>query len=122
MHHVSIDGGRWQVSQGGGRKPAWAANGRELFYIGASGGLYSVPVQATTTGFSSGSPTRLFDLTDLGNSYNGRPYDPARDGQRFIALRNVDAQTGQAAQPLVVVVNWIEEVKARLGIGSAALR
>src|SRR6266571_8027514 len=33
-----VNAGRWQVSTGGGAKPLWARNGRELFYLVPSAG------------------------------------------------------------------------------------
>ena len=33
-----VESGRWQVSTGGGTRPLWARNGRELFYYVAPGG------------------------------------------------------------------------------------
>ena len=116
-----VNAGRWQVSQAGGLKPSWSADGREIFFIGLSGGLYAAPVQTKPT-FSSGNPVRLFDLTNLG-AVQGRPYDAAGDAQKFIVIRKV-AQPGVAPTPpareIVVVVNWIEELKAKLGVNRQA--
>ena len=43
--YPKVNDGRWQVSTTGGTKPAWARNGRELFYIDAAATLTTVPVQ-----------------------------------------------------------------------------
>ena len=55
-----VDGGRWQVSTGGGARPAWARNGRELFYLVGSGRMMAVPIQPGAT-FAAGNPQLLFD-------------------------------------------------------------
>ena len=46
-----------------------------------------------------------------------RFYDISRDGQRFVLIKD-PPQTNQAAaqgQSLVVVLNWVEELKAKAG-------
>jgi serine/threonine-protein kinase len=117
----NVNGGRWQVSSKGGTKPKWAPNGRELFYF-ADGYLTTVPVQ-TSAVFSSGNPTKVFDTRYFpGNAE--RTYDVSRDGQKFLMIKDGpradDAQssTTSAAAPaqptMTVVLNWIEELKARL--------
>ena len=45
-------GGRWQISNSGGRKPLWNRKGGELFYVSGNGAMMAVPVEsgrATTT-------------------------------------------------------------------------
>ena len=40
-----VEKGRWQVSVAGGTRPAWARNGRELFYVAPDGSMMAVTVQ-----------------------------------------------------------------------------
>ena len=56
-----VDSGRWQISTAGGTRPAWARNGRELFYLDASNTLTAVPVQTSGSTFSAGKPAKVFD-------------------------------------------------------------
>ena len=56
----NVDGGRWQISTGGGTRPLWARSGRELFYLDDNGLLTSVAVQ-TTPGFNAANPTRVLN-------------------------------------------------------------
>ena len=56
-----VDSGRWQISTTGGTRPAWARNGRELFYLDASNTLTAVPVQTSGSTFSAGKPAKVFD-------------------------------------------------------------
>ena len=74
-----------------------------------------MPIQATTT-FSAGNPTKLFD-TRYFSATNQRSYDVSPDGQRFLMIKDMPA-TDQAstATPasIVVVLNWHEELKARV--------
>ena len=58
-----VDSGRWQISTTGGTRPAWARNGREMFYLDASNTLTAVPVQTSGSTFSAGKPAKVFDAT-----------------------------------------------------------
>ena len=107
----NVEGGRWQASTGGGIKPLWARNGRELFYLSGSGSvrLMSVPVQSGTS-FSAGTPQVLFEGKYFsGNA--GRTYDVSPDGQRFLMIKDAAATTSSAPSQFVVVLNWFEELK-----------
>ncbi len=108
-YHDDQRGGRWQVSAAGGRQPLWSPNGRELFYRDFSGAMMSVPV-ATGTPFTPGPPKRLFEGAEYsgsGASGGGKTYDISHDGSRFLMIR----YENQPETPLVVVVNWFEELK-----------
>jgi hypothetical protein len=118
-----VNGGRWQISKDGGVKPVWAPNGREIFFIGTpSGGnvgmgtLYSVAMPSTPA--NAGNPVKLFDVANMPGQLNGRFYDVSRDGQRFVVIKQPTPAAGAASaapQQLVVVTNWIEELKAKVG-------
>jgi hypothetical protein len=51
----------------------------------------------------------------VGGLNANRSYDVSRDGKRFIAIKEPSA-AGEALQALnlVVVVNWLEELKAKV--------
>jgi eukaryotic-like serine/threonine-protein kinase len=105
-----LGSGRWQVSPTGGTEPAWARNGRELFYLDASGALVTVPIQ-TQPAFSAGNPAKLFEAPYVAVS-GTRRYDVTADGQRFLFIKNATEGSDPSAPPsLVVVQNWTEELK-----------
>ena len=107
-----VDGGRWQISPEGGRFPAWASSGRELFFVSAANKMVAVPVQAGN-GFSYGNPQPLFDAGAYYNPVSGRPYDISADGKRFLMVKNAVGNT--AARPSIVVVShWFDELKAKI--------
>ena len=117
-----VQSGKWQISTGGGSRPAWAPNGRELFYLGGNSdgvaAMMSVPVQTTPT-LIAGNPSKLFE-GEWYTAQNGRNYDLARDGQRFLMIKTGAASIAdreQAPSTITVVVNWAKELKARLPIG-----
>jgi hypothetical protein len=85
----------------------WSRDGRELFFV-AEAGLVSVSIEPGNS-FLFGAPRVV--LKGATESYwlsaNGRPFDVAADGQRFLMLK--PEQRG-AAQ-IHVVLNWHEELK-----------
>jgi eukaryotic-like serine/threonine-protein kinase len=108
----SLDEGRWQVSNTGGIKPAWSRNGRELFYL-SDGQMMAVPITAGTGAeFTFGRPVRLFSTRDYYNGLQGRNYDVAPDGRFVFIKQPADTTTNLS---IVVVTNWLDEVRQRLG-------
>jgi hypothetical protein len=100
-----------QVSRSGGHGPAWSRDGRELFFVSGSGELTAVPVTwSARPGF--GEPEALFPVSDFVIDPQMTSYAPEPGGRSFIMLR----QAERKAQPqLVIVFNWFEEVRARVG-------
>jgi len=105
----TVDAGHWTISPSGGTRPLWARSGTELFYLDGAGAMTRVPIQTTPT-FSAGTPTKLFD-TRYFSAAVGRSYDVSPDGQRFLMIKTAGTEQ---APTMVVVLNWIEELKARL--------
>jgi serine/threonine-protein kinase len=100
---------RWLISGGGGGiRPVWAKNGRELYYVAPPGALMSVAIGPGAT-WKSGTPTKLFGG---GYFYGGGPilrntYDVAKDGRFLMVKPSAEGQTST----LVLVLNWSEELK-----------
>jgi Tol biopolymer transport system component len=115
-----VTNARFQVSTGGGTRPAWSHDGRHLFYsldltnlqddpMSPGGAIVSVPVRADRT-FGFGSATTVVK-GGYPAPFAGRHYDISRDG-RFLMIK--DARTpGEVAAPpqIVVVQNWLNELK-----------
>jgi hypothetical protein len=97
--------GKWIISNGGGDKPRWSANGRELYYIAPDRKLMVVPVKTGAT-FEPGVPAPLFAMPVLIGFF---PYDVAPDG-RFLVSAIRDAAIAQTS-PLTVVLNWQTALK-----------
>jgi hypothetical protein len=114
-----VNGGLWQVSNAGGSRPKWSADGRELFFLDGKNLLTAVSVAAQGAAFTFGNPRRLLDTAYLlGSSTRGfdlRAYDVSADGQRFLMIKE-SASDGTAAVPVAmnVVLNWQEELKTRV--------
>jgi hypothetical protein len=102
--------GRWPVSTDGGQEPIWAHSGRELFYLGR-GNLMSVEVLPGST-FVTGERKVLFSSRGYDASRWHQNYDVAPDDQRFVMIRSLE---GADAGELIVVENFFEELKAKVG-------
>jgi len=101
--------GVWPVSTDGGTRPLWARNSHELFYLTNTGAVMRVGVVGGPT-WAATTPTKLFD-GGYGSApfHSGRTYDVSPDGQRFLMVKDGDAQATPAS--MVVVLNWTEELK-----------
>jgi len=60
---TSLDGGEWNVSQGPGRDPHWAPDGRSIYFV-RSGSLIRVPVEVEGTFRRLGNPEVVFESSD----------------------------------------------------------
>ena len=59
--------------------------------------------------FVAGSPRVLFEVPLASYGNNLMSYDVAPDGQRFLAIRDVNPDP--PANQITVVLNWFEELK-----------
>jgi len=71
----------------------------------------------TKPAFSLGTPKILFKSTGVGPiPGEGTPWDIHPDGKRFLMIKDPRAAASPGAGPrqINVVLNWIEELKARV--------
>ena len=88
----NVDGGRWQISSGGGTEPAWSADGDELFFWGGPGsdGEMRVARIDTEAGFELLSVETLFPTPGgIAKDPDNRAFDVHPDGERFLMLRTL---------------------------------
>jgi Tol biopolymer transport system component len=95
-----------RVSTGGGSKPQWRADGKELFFIGADGSLMAADI-AREPKLAAGAPKPLFQANLLRTV--GAQYAVARDGKRF--LLNQRANYTLAGSGVTIVLNWTADLK-----------
>jgi predicted Ser/Thr protein kinase len=100
---------KFPISTDGGAIPRWSRNGRELFYWSGRK-MMAVDIQ-TNPVFRAGVPKMLFEGT-----YSAAGYDVAPDGQRFLLVKP-PAVLQTPADQLIVVVNWLEELRRRMPAG-----
>jgi eukaryotic-like serine/threonine-protein kinase len=96
--------GRWQVSTNSGTFPDWRKDGKELYFMDPQGAIYAVPISETGETIHVGTPERLFraDVSAVGVSF-----DATDDGKKFL----VNISPEQEQTPLVLVTNWVAELK-----------
>jgi serine/threonine-protein kinase len=109
-----VDGGKWQVSSGGGSAPLWAHSGRELFYVKGRN-LYVVQLKPGPS-FSAEPPRVLFAIPSrvrAGFLFRGT-FAIAPDDQRFLMVRDNSWAEMAGTPQMVVVENFFEELRAKL--------
>jgi eukaryotic-like serine/threonine-protein kinase len=108
-----VSSGKWQVSVGGGSAPVWAHDGRELFYV-ANRRMSAVAIVPGPP-FSAGRPTLLFPLPDRvgGGQASRGAFAISPDDRRFLMLRSLATPDSVATPTLVIVRNFLREVKAK---------
>jgi hypothetical protein len=102
---------RVQVSAGGGQNLVWSADGSRVYYTAGGGRVMSATI-ATTPRLRVVSRDTVFRSAPiLVGSGPAIPEDVTRDG-RFLGL-----VTNRNDYELVIVPNWLPELKRRLAGG-----
>jgi len=97
-----------QVSVGGGGGPVWSADGSRLYYV--SGTAIMEARLATSPGLRVVSRDTAFrNIQNGGSAFAQGNYDVSRDGSRIII-----PYVASTAYPLVIVPNWMTELRQRL--------
>ena len=111
----NVGEGRWQVSTEGGYAPRWAREGRELFFEPPDGGVMATPVAPAET-FAPGAPRRVIPAGLSLVAASRVPYYEQLPGDgRFLMVRGTGTRERASDVQLVVVDNWTEELRARMG-------
>jgi Tol biopolymer transport system component len=107
-----VEGGRWQVSSGGGTQPLWSPDGRELYFVDSEGRIVAASMRPGP-GFVADSPKILINGPIVRNpeGFFARMYDVSPDGRRFLLSKAGDTDDAVPAPQIVVVQNWFEELK-----------
>jgi serine/threonine-protein kinase len=108
-----VRNGPWQISTAGGSRPAWNRDGRELFYLDAANAMNVLRVDTSGRTFVSATPETLF-TTSYYEPNPARHYDVSPDGRRFLMIKENRVRGDATPASMVVVENWIEELKVRL--------
>ena len=108
-----VDEDQTLVSRAGGVMPLWSRDGRELFYLeqGPPTSLMSVFIEASETVFSLGARTPLLDWPYRGVIWGaGRTYDVSPNGQRFLAIKELQGGSEAGRPQIIIVENWFDEL------------
>ena len=110
----NANGGKWQISSGGGSAPLWSHDGREIFYV--SGGKMNAVAIHPGPPFSSDPPRALFQIPDrvrAGSPARGT-FSISPDDQRFLMVRENSWAEMAGTPTLVVVENFFDELRSKL--------
>jgi serine/threonine-protein kinase len=118
VHSFPSISGQRSVSPGLGTDPVWSPDGQKIYYRSGSQFL-SVDV-TTDPVFEVSAPGLLFEnvgYTRIQSQGWVRNWDLHPDGDRFIMVRSEGGAGGGGAtlNAVYVVVNWFEELRARMG-------
>ena len=110
------EGGKWQVSTGGGFNPKWSPDGDEIFFVDGNFSMVVAEVRTEGTTLRVGERRTLFDMGSrfLVAQPNYAMWDVGPDGEELMML-----QVGGGAQDeegrLIVVQNLFQLLEDRLG-------
>jgi Tol biopolymer transport system component len=90
---------RIPVSSGGGARPIWSPDGRELYFL-TRDALVVVTLQPNGT---FGAPRKVIDTADFQRDDRFQSYSVAPDGKRILMIHRDE---GSAPRQLNVIVNW----------------
>jgi len=100
--------GKWMVSAGGGSEPVWSPDGREIYF--RSGDNLVAAAVETEPGFAVRDRAVLFSSAPYARATGRANYDIHPSGDEFVMVK-----PGDQSVDIVVVLNWFEELKAKVG-------
>ncbi|MEO6223799.1 MAG: hypothetical protein ABIP90_11160, partial [Vicinamibacterales bacterium] len=111
-------GAKYQISTEGGRAPLWSPDGTHLYYWAMlSQHVVALDVQTQPT-LNTGNVVLLKIVARFNMTGRGRNYDVTPDGKHFVVVTSADRESPDAARPstqqINAVLNWFEELKARV--------
>ena len=111
-------GPKIQISSEGGMDPVWRRDGKEIFY--RNGTKMMAVAVGTQSPFRAGRPQQLWEGDYMFGPSSScgikgtttTSYDVSPDGQRLLMIRETDQK--MYATKIVVVLNWVEELKRKM--------
>ena len=115
LRPLYADDERWPISTDGGGSPVWNPEGSELFFWASEGSMMAVDVDTEGTSFGYGRPAVLFTYPAAVDEVRGlgRTWDIDPVGERFLVIAE---DPSAAVTSITVVLNWDEELKARVPV------
>jgi eukaryotic-like serine/threonine-protein kinase len=103
----AVQGGKWQVSQGGGIIPTWSHDGKSLYFLSPDNQLMQAEIIAKGSAVEVGVARPVFQAIFANAGPGARTYDVAPDGKRFYVLGTKES----APAPITLVANWTAGLK-----------
>ena len=112
VQSLSQPGAKWQVSEGGGVYPVWAAKSSELFYMGEGYQLMAANYRVTGAAFVADRP-QPWTLKAMDSIGFTRGFDPSPDGKHFLVTSIPQQAAGIMPNRLAFHVNYVSEIARR---------
>jgi serine/threonine-protein kinase len=106
-------GGKWKVSNGGGKFPAWARATRQLFFFGADNRIMVASYTAEGNAFSSGRP-RAWAPTPVLRTGTLQNFDVSPDGKRVLVFPLRQEENQQSSLHATLLLNFFDELRRRI--------
>lgn len=107
-----LTGAKYQVTTAISSTPLWTANGKQM--LTAYSDQISVSDLQTTPQFAAGAATRIGSEGSLPSSPSIRNFDLMPDGRLLVVMPVSTTTMERTASRLNVVLNWFEELKAKV--------
>ncbi len=109
----AVDDGMWLISSDGGEEPLWSPDAAALYFRSLDGGVIHVVDMQGGPSVAAPGPSIILPATSAFEQNDAeRLYDITPDGNRFVMIRQGE---GDVSGDLVVVLNFFEELKAKVG-------
>jgi hypothetical protein len=105
------NGSTYQIARGG--RPLWSRDGKELFYVPTPSQFMAVGIR-TQPSFSFTAPVDVPRGFGIADPASPRPYDTMPDGRILGVGVPGQSQGSPAPAQIRVVLNWFEDLKARV--------
>jgi serine/threonine-protein kinase len=109
----NVQASKQSVSTGGGTRPLWRQDGRELFYHVEPATIMAVPVTPGAN-LTLGRRAVVVKGPYASPRTAGRHYDVSPDGKRFLLLKDVETSGSTRPPPLMeirIVQHWVNELE-----------
>ena len=108
-------GGKWRVSNSGGRTPVWSRQGGELFFNTPSG-VMAAKYTATSDSFAPEKP-RVWYGKPLAGFGGLNSFVVSPDGKRILVMIPAEStERRQAANHVVLLINFFDELRRRVPV------
>jgi Tol biopolymer transport system component len=95
-------GGKWQISQEGGRQPLWRRDGGAVYFRAPDGSVWEAAVADRGGAVDVGTPMRAVVAPGVSTSSLTPSYAVSPEGDRFLVLVPVESST----TPLTLITHW----------------
>jgi len=106
-------GGKWKISTGGGKFPAWSRTTRELLFLGNDNRIMVVDYTAQADAFSAGRP-RPWSPTQVRRDGVRQSFDVSADGKRVVMFPQAAFAPAAGSLHATFLLNFFDEVRRRI--------